>query len=192
MKLYLIRHGLTKGNEQKRYVGSTDESLSRVGMESLHQRQHSFQNILADIIYVSPMKRCVETARILFPDKKYKVVEDWKECDFGRFEYHNYQELKEVKEYQQWIDSGGLATFPEGESIEQFKKRCQEAFFVEMEDKKDTDVIVMVVHGGTIMAILDQISYPHQEYFSWQVGNGEGFMGEYDIVHHRLKKIQKI
>ena len=33
MKVYLIRHGMTKGNEEKRYVGGrTDEHISREGM----------------------------------------------------------------------------------------------------------------------------------------------------------------
>lgn len=31
MKLLLIRHGMTKGNEKKRYIGITDEELSEQG-----------------------------------------------------------------------------------------------------------------------------------------------------------------
>ena len=33
----------------------------------------------------------------------------------------------------------------------------------------------MVVHGGTIMAILSKWAMPHQDYFHWQVKNGCGY-----------------
>ena len=34
----------------------------------------------------------------------------------------------------------------------------------------------MVVHGGTIMAILSKWTMPHQDYFHWQVKNGCGYL----------------
>ena len=34
----------------------------------------------------------------------------------------------------------------------------------------------MVVHGGTIMAILSKWAMPHQDYFHWQVKNGCGYL----------------
>ena len=36
-----------------------------------------------------------------------------------------------------------------------------------------------MVHGGTIMAILDAFSSPHKDYYDWQVGNGEGFVADF-------------
>ena len=36
----------------------------------------------------------------------------------------------------------------------------------------------MIVHGGTIMAILDEYSSPHEDFFHWQVNNCEGFIIE--------------
>ena len=35
MELYFIRHGKTKGNIEKRYIGSTDENLCKEGKEKL-------------------------------------------------------------------------------------------------------------------------------------------------------------
>ena len=37
-----------------------------------------------------------------------------------------------------------------------------------------------VVHGGTIMAILERFAQPHQGYYHWQVTNGHGFITEFD------------
>ena len=39
-----------------------------------------------DRLYVSPMKRTVETAEIIYPDMDYKIVADMRECNFGEFE----------------------------------------------------------------------------------------------------------
>lgn len=50
--------------------------------------------ILADVrcVAVSPMKRCRESAELLFPGKKQEVCEHLRECDFGQFENRNYEE----------------------------------------------------------------------------------------------------
>lgn len=184
MKLYMIRHGQTKGNEEKRYVGVTDEPLSREGREQLTRLAQRLRNVEPDILLSSPMKRCKETMEFLFPNKNYQVVEEFRECDFGDFEYKNYQELNGDKQYQNWIDSGGTEPFPRGESPQDFRKRCQNAFLIQLErirkmaDDKNVETVVMVIHGGTIMAILDAFSTPHQDYFSWQVGNGNGYVGK--------------
>ena len=63
-ELILIRHGKTAGNLLGRYIGSrTDEPLCDEGREGLAGKQ------LPEVerLYVSPMKRCVETAEILWP-----------------------------------------------------------------------------------------------------------------------------
>ena len=70
MKIIFIRHGQTKGNEEKRYIGRTDESLSQKGIEEIKNRLYPD----ADTVWVSPMKRCVETAKIIYPDSKYKFA----------------------------------------------------------------------------------------------------------------------
>ena len=172
MEILLIRHGKTPGNLRGAYVGRTDEPLSPEGREALL----SFHYERPELIFSSPMKRCLETAAILFPGMEPEVIEDLRECDFGRFEMHTYQELSGDASYQAWIDSGGLSPFPEGESHEGFIKRCQSGFLQALDlcEKKDVDTAAMVIHGGSIMAILDRWSKPHKDYFSWQVKNGCG------------------
>ena len=119
-ELILIRHGKTAGNLLGRYIGSrTDEPLCDEGREELAGKQ------LPEVerLYVSPMKRCVETAEILWPGldrKKMQKVMDLRECDFGDFENKNYKELSGNGDYQAWIDSNGTLPFPNGESMDAF------------------------------------------------------------------------
>ena len=186
-ELILIRHGKTAGNLLGRYIGSrTDESLCDEGREGLAGKQ------LPEVerLYVSPMKRCVETAEILWPGfdrKKMQKVTDLRECDFGDFENKNYKELSGNGDYQAWIDSNGTLPFPNGESMDAFKSRCLEAFarIVEEVSGAEQEWIAsgktgifragIVVHGGTIMAILEQYGYPKAAYFDYQVKNGCGY-----------------
>ena len=71
---------------------------------------------MPEVVLTSPMRRCVQTAEILFPDTPREIVYGLQECDFGDFEGKNYAELSGDPAYQAWIDSGGTLAFPGGES----------------------------------------------------------------------------
>ena len=195
--LVLIRHGATKANMEHRYLGKTDEVLSKEGEMQLfeYKKMSFFPNI--DYLFSSPMKRCVQTAEILFPELKPVEIEEWKEMDFGVFEGKNYLELKGDKRYQEWIDSNGTLPFPEGESREEFISRCDKGFRSMIGKLKPTKeeehkTVGIIVHGGTIMALLSK--YAKGNYFDYQVPNGKGFvctMNHFDTEPEitELKKI---
>lgn len=178
MKVCLIRHGATAGNMEHRYVGSTDEVLTEEAARELHRMRGQYP--VPDFVFTSPLKRCTQTAEILFPEKRPEQCFGLRECAFGDFEYKNYQELQGDDRYQAWIDSGGAIAFPGGESREAFVDRCCAAFEVCCRRMLScgADVVAFVVHGGTIMAILDRYSRPHRDYFDWQVPNAHGFLCE--------------
>ena len=174
-EILLLRHSLTKGNQEGRYIGSrTDEPLCQEGIDLLKGKKAP----LADRIYVSPMKRCIETANILWGTDSLVLVPELRECDFGTFENKNYAELNKVPAYQAWIDSGGTLPFPDGESMDVFKKRCQAGFagIVRELSQKPAGRVAAVVHGGTIMAVLERFGYPKRNYFDYQVKNGCGYL----------------
>ena len=118
--LTLIRHGATLSNKEGRYLGKTDEALSSDGIGALEKSVEDRLYQTADVLFSGPMKRCLETAGILYPGQTPIVIPEWTEMDFGAFEGHNYQELSGNPAYQRWIDSGGTLPFPEGESREEF------------------------------------------------------------------------
>lgn len=172
LKVFLIRHGKTLGNTQGKYIGcKTDENLCSQGIEEIKKRQYP----KAQFVYASPMKRCLETAALIYPSLSMDTNVLLRECDFGKFENKNYQELSEVKEYQEWIDSNGTLPFPNGEGMEEFRKRCAKGFeeCILEAFSKGQKQIAIVVHGGTIMSILSHFAVPRGEYFKWQIGNGE-------------------
>lgn len=172
LKLLLIRHGKTYGNTLGRYIGgATDEPLCPEGIRLLQEKQYPE----VSRIYVSPMIRCRQTAGLLYPDREQKEIPLFRECDFGIFENKNYQELSGEPAYQAWIDSSGTLPFPEGESMEDFRDRCCRGFENCVEDAfgHSCSRAAAVVHGGTIMSIMSRYALPPQDYFCWQIKNGE-------------------
>ncbi len=170
-----IRHGRTQANLEKRYIGRTDEPL-------LKGEERSFgdwKDCVADVVYTSPMKRCVQTSAYIFPDKEPVIIEDFREIDFGKFEMKNYQELQDDANYIRWIESNGTLAFPNGESRGDFMKRCMNGFHQMIADITRnyygySEVsVACVVHGGTIMAILSQLL--GGDYFDYQCANGQGY-----------------
>ncbi len=84
--LAFIRHGATQANKERRYLGKTDESLSEEGIEILES--YKMQKLYPDVEYLftSPMKRCTETAKIIYPTLCPIVIPEWEEINFGQFE----------------------------------------------------------------------------------------------------------
>ena len=91
IKIAMIRHGKTYGNTLGRYIGVTDEPLCEEGKKELEQRTMD----TVELLFVSPLKRCLETADILYPYAKQVKIPEFAECNFGEFENKNYQELKD-------------------------------------------------------------------------------------------------
>lgn len=176
MKWILIRHGQTQGNIERRYIGCrTDEPLCAEGIDQLKKKEYP----AVRRVFVSPMRRCIETAAIIYPGIPVEAIEDFRECDFGEFENKNYAELNGRADYQAWIDSNGEMPFPGGESRAEFATRCVHAFdeLVKRDLPEDSAIIA---HGGTIMAIMEQYAKPKCGYYDFQVKNGDGYILEED------------
>ena len=203
MEILFIRHGATAGNLEKRYVGRTDEPLCGEGLRQLKKNIAPGENGYPDwrgqeaYVVVSPMKRCRQTAAVFEAQmhilKQELILDpDLREMDFGDFEYCNYEELKEYPAYQRFLETNGGSSFPNAEPPAQFRECCVRGFLRSMEklEQKGAQKAVFVVHGGTIMAVMERFSDEKRPYFAWQVKNGCGFLvnAERAGTLYRLKK----
>lgn len=161
----------------------TDEGLSAEGRAELavFGRGEEVSGCAGKVLIVtSPMKRAVETAEIMFPwCTEYMTVGELRETDFGIFEGKTYEELSNDPErrdaYQAWIDSGGLAKIPGGESMEEARARSIEGFgkAVMAARNKGADQLIAVAHGGTVMSVMSSLF--GGDYYDYYAGNGEGY-----------------
>lgn len=175
--VYLIRHARTAGNEQKRYIGITDEPLSNEGIAELNSfiRKGLYPSV--EFVYTSPMRRCRETAELIYGDTPQETISEFAECNFGEFEGKTYAELKENQDYRRWIASAGEMDIPGGESAGCFREHSRRGFQVMVGDilRNGFQSAAAVVHGGTIMEILSTYAPTKKSFYEWQLHNCEGF-----------------
>lgn len=178
MKVVLIRHLKTPGNELRQYIGNTDENLSARAVEHFQSQKTPYPTVQR--IVASPMKRCIQTARLIYPNQEIETEEMLRECNFGRFEGKTYEQLKEEPAYIRWLESGGRIAFPGGEDQETFRRRCVAGVqkWVLNLLEEGIQSTAFVVHGGTIMAALSRLGEDPGDFYRWQVENGAGYEAE--------------
>jgi alpha-ribazole phosphatase len=177
-KLHLIRHGMTEGNRDGRYVGRTDLPVCPEGIQELAMLRRRYVYPEAREVYCSPLQRCRQTADLLYPDHPLTLVEDLVELSLGDFEGRYIRDLKELPEYRAWL-ANSLRNRPPGalESGEQFGQRIATALhhiFMNMTQNAVTEAAV-VTHGGVIMGLLSTFALPRLPMREWAVANGSGY-----------------
>lgn len=175
--LYLIRHGNTEANDKHLYCGSTDLPLSDSGIRQLMELHYELPERC--LFVTSGMKRTEQTLCCLAGNVPHKRDVRFREMNFGIFEMHCYEQLKDVPEYQRWISGDNEINIPPGgESGIQVQKRVLEGLQEMLEEDED---IVLITHGGVI-AIIMQYLFPdeNKNRYEWQPGPGCGYLIEKD------------
>lgn len=176
-KIYLIRHGLTDANKEGRFAGSTDVHLSEEGVAGLLELTERYEYPGVGLVYSSPLKRAVETARLIYPAITPITVADLSEYSFGEFENKSLEELKLLPKFKEWIKDS-QNTVPEGgEPQEAFRKRIVEGIHSVILDmmKKKVSEAAVIAHGGVIMSLLSICGLPKRSASEWTVDNGTGY-----------------
>lgn len=177
MELLLLRHGQTAGNLERRYVGRTDEPLSPAGRAAASASGVDGE---LELVYVSPLVRARETAAIRFPNARQTVLPDLREMDFGAFEYRTADEMIHDAAYSAWVEGGCTAPCPGGEGLGDFRARSCRGFARAAEDAmaRGLERLVVVAHGGTVMAVMSRFACPARPYFDWAVGCCGGYRAQ--------------
>ena len=172
MRLILLRHGRTEANERRLYCGRSDPPLSamgRVALMALRLERKIDAEGLARI--TSGMRRTDETLQILFACAPDRVETDLREIDFGEFEMLDYERLKDIQAYRDWIsDETGEISVPGGESANAFRARVIAAA------ERLTEDSLIVTHGGVIAALMGHW-FPEEgkNRWDWQPDFGRGY-----------------
>ena len=148
MLIYLLRHGLTEYNAEKRYQGQRDIPLSAAGRAMLCRA-----DISPKTVYITPLCRTRQTAEVLFPGARLVEIDDLKEMCFGSFEGRNYIEMEHDPDYLAWVAANCESPCPDGE-----------------------EMLVILAHGGTQMAAMERYALPHKDYYEWCAPNAGGFV----------------
>jgi probable phosphoglycerate mutase len=105
-RLYLIRHGSTEASAEDRFSGGTDVDLSPEGRWQAERLAARLADDQIKAFYSSPMRRTVETARIVAQPygSRPMVREGLREIHHGRWETMRRSEVEETypEEYSAW------------------------------------------------------------------------------------------
>ena len=126
--VYIIRSGATKEETEGKYIGHTDVELSEEGRKQLENMRSELIYPPVGAVISSPLKRCTDTAAILYPDNKCITIDSLIECNFGEFEGKDAEELKDYPMFPRWLAGEQGVEPPFGESNEAFAKRVCEGF----------------------------------------------------------------
>ena len=176
-RISVLRHGMTEANEKGIYIGTTDVPLSAKGAADLAAKMDEFDYPTVHRVYSSPLRRCTETAEILFPYTELCPVDDLRELDFGEFENKSIEELAKREDYNKWIRGGKDNRPPKGESLEEMTARIYKALHAVITDMMESGLThcAMITHGGIISNMLSCFGLPKYDPKTLGCDFGMGF-----------------
>ncbi|MEE1060520.1 MAG: histidine phosphatase family protein [Ruminococcus sp.] len=175
--IHFIRHGAIEETLSGKYIGTTDVSLSDKGKMQLRKLDYEYKYPGATVLFTSPLKRCTETCKILYPELTPLVIANLSECNFGEWEGKTADELKDEPDFQKWLAGDASVKPPRGESNADFTRRVCKMFesIVEGLIKTGNTESIIVTHGGVIMTLLAVYGFPQAKPFEWVMDNGFGY-----------------
>lgn len=139
--IYLVRHGQTDWNLEGRYQGRIDIKLNSKGREQAKEIKEKLKEIKFDKVFSSPLKRALETAKII-TDNDIKIDERLIERCNGELEGKLKSECVNMVDFTDENDSKlGI------ESLPKFRGRI-ENFLSEVEKNYSGKNILIVTHAG--------------------------------------------
>lgn len=191
LAITLIRHGMTQENKEKRYIGHTDVPLAEEEKTRLLQADLPLFKPV-DLLVSSDLLRCKETRELLFQNydgDKYEMAQ-WREIHFGDWEGKTFFELKEIKEYRQWLSSPLTAAPPNGESYKAFCRRMEEAIeqTILLAEHANAKHVAVITHGGPIRYVLERYAPQERPFWEWDVPFGGGFTLQSTLERWKEKK----
>jgi alpha-ribazole phosphatase len=151
MRLYLVRHGETEGNQQRRYLGWEDLPLTAAGAEQARTLGQTLLHEPLTAIYSSDLRRASATAAAIAEPHGLPVHLDpnLREVNFGAWSGLTYEAIMQTHPgpLRAWIANPEQHAPPGGESLAALRRRALRAV-------PHGDGVLVVSHGGLLRALL--------------------------------------
>ena len=160
--IYLIRHGETDWNQQRRIQGHSESSLTSAGIRQTQQAGNQLKNIRFDHIYCSPSQRTTQTLEIILPQLTNTPAIGFepalKEIYLAHWEGQLHAEVANIEpdRYDKYLYQPQLFSIPNGESYFDLQQRAWN-WFTEVVYHQTFQNILIVSHGVWIRTLLAKI-----------------------------------
>ena len=157
MRLILVRHGETEHNRGGITLGRFDAPLNERGLAQARAVATSFRRA-PEAIYASPLKRALDTARMIGAEAGVAVAIDdgLIEMDVGEMEHLSGAELRErYPEFLRgWLSGDAAdARMPGGETLAEVQVRAWDAIGRMRADHGEGEVVA-VTHNFVILTLV--------------------------------------
>ena len=175
--LYIIRHGITDWNIERKLQGRTDIPLNAEGRRMAEEASIRYRDVHFDICFCSPLIRAKETAETLLKDRDVPIYTDDRlmEMSFGVLEGNiGYLSDPDSLIYPFFKDPAGYKDIPEGaESMDDLFRRTGEFLDEKIYPLLDEGQDVLIVgHGAMNSSIVCQIKHlPLKDFWSAGIEN---------------------
>jgi broad specificity phosphatase PhoE len=150
--LYLVRHGETDWNAQRRIQGSTDIPLNAMGRDQARTTGRLLARRGWDGIYSSPLSRAFETARIIAVETGLGTpgtIDAIVERNYGEAEGLNWDQIEQR--------FPGDSPVPGRETHPEVADRVIPAL-VDLSQSRPGTALIVVTHGGVIRSVLNAVA----------------------------------
>lgn len=148
--LYVIRHGETEWNKEKRSQGRLDSSLTEKGKKDARSLGDRLDNTEFCQIISSPSGRTLETARLVKGERMIPLTIDERlmEIDLGAWQGKTEEEVKSLypEEFDAYWNEPERYKGVGGETFLQVQQRVIE-FLKDLEETVTKGNILIVTHG---------------------------------------------
>lgn len=203
MRLYIVRHGETPWNTERRLQGQTDIALNENGRSLAGVTARALQKVPFDLAVTSPLSRAVETAEIIIGTRKIPLIPEPRiqEISFGEREGKRMTDEERDHPgsdfYQFFHEPQNYQPGRGGETIDALCARTG-AFLDELKEKKEwqDSTILISSHGAAVRAMQSHMTGCSRSSF-WGSGvpkncavtiveleNGSWIIKEQDVVYY--------
>lgn len=149
MKIYVLRHGQTSWNVDRKIQGKQDTELNEVGIKQAYEAKKKFNTLNIDLIMCSPLKRTKQTAQIINEDKNLDIIykKELVERDLGQFEGKSC-ETEKGDIYNYYKNESKMKIEPVVELCNRINKLLED-----IKNNYKNNTVLLVTHSGTARAI---------------------------------------
>lgn len=160
MKLYIIRHGETSWNKQKKLQGQRDIMLNDAGIRLAELTSEGMKDIDFDLVISSPLIRAKQTAELVMAGRHLPMITDRRiiELSFGDWEGECVRDSKVLppdfidKFYN---DPYHCMRAPGGESFQDVLKRTEDFYQSLVQNKAYENATIFIsTHGAAGRCLL--------------------------------------
>ena len=156
MKLYMIRHGESTANDEKKHAGWGQVPLTEKGREDAKKAGALLEGIAFDRIYVSDLIRAQETMELALPGAEGIVTPLLREIGVGELSGQRITDCTE-KYGESYLANKAVYNFAPygGEDHDMHQARIR--YFADQVAKSEEGTVAAFCHAGSVRCMLEVV-----------------------------------